>query len=400
MIPQDEVPLRRLFRIVNGGTPTGEPQNWNGDVQWATPIDLGLANGSILRETQRTLTDDGLRSGSASVPSGSLIVSIRAPIGYVSQVGTETAFNQGCKGLVPKAELDLRFFRYVLISRKSAIASKGQGSTFVELSSAALADFRVPKPALVTQRAIADYLDTEAARIDALIGRKRSMIDLLQRRAAVQTETMIRELSSKFGDAPLKYVVDDIVVGIVVTPAAWYVLDESGVAALRGVNVGRGRLHLDDLVRISPEGHALHTKSVLRSGDIVVVRTGQAGSATVVPPDLDGANCIDLIVIRPGRQDPLFLEFALNSDWTQKHIERHSVGTIQSHFNVGAMKELRIPMAPLPVQTETAQRLRRVRTHTEELCGLLDRQVLSLRERRQGLITAAVTGELEIPRAT
>jgi len=176
------VGLKRLFRVVNGGTPTSAPENWGGDVQWATPVDLGAANGRELGSTLRTLTDRGLQSGSAAVPAGSLIVSSRAPIGYVAQTAGVVAFNQGCKGLVPERELDVRYFRYVLESRTDALAAHGQGSTFMELSSAGLGDFRVPIPPADEQRAIADYLDTETARIDALIAKKQLMVQRLDER--------------------------------------------------------------------------------------------------------------------------------------------------------------------------------------------------------------------------
>src|SRR5271157_1993578 len=94
--------LRRVFRVINGGTPTSDPANWNGSVPWATPVDLGRSHGGVIRDTDRTLTIDGLRAGSSLVPGGSLIVSTRAPIGYVAEVAEPTAFNQGCRGLVPQ----------------------------------------------------------------------------------------------------------------------------------------------------------------------------------------------------------------------------------------------------------------------------------------------------------
>lgn len=131
--------LRRLFRVVNGGTPTSDPDNWDGDVRWATPIDLGRVNGRHLTSTDRTLTTEGLMTGSRSVPAGSLIVSTRAPIGYIAETTATTAFNQGCRGLVPVVELDTRYFRYQLGAITDRLTAAGQGSTFVELSSDALA---------------------------------------------------------------------------------------------------------------------------------------------------------------------------------------------------------------------------------------------------------------------
>jgi type I restriction enzyme S subunit len=253
-------------------------------------------------------------------------------------------------------------------------------------------------PSRSKQRAIADFLDAETARIDALIAKKRRLAARLDERRSGQIELAIRGLAATWGEVPLKFIVDDVTVGIVVTPAAWYV--ERGVPAPRGVNVRPGEILTENMVHISEEGHALHLKSSLHSGDVVVVRTGQAGVAAVVPPSLGRANCIDLIVIRPGKRvDSRFLEFVLNSDWTRKHVDENSVGTIQTHFNVAAMKIVPIPNAPRDQQQIVIDHLTNLTREIDETVDRLMRQITLLQERRQGLITAAVTGEMEIPGA-
>ena len=76
-------------------------------------MDVGAVDGQYLSSTQRTLTREGLATGSRTVPGGSFILSTRAPIGYVAQVDCETAFNQGSEGLVPTVPVDVRNFRSV-----------------------------------------------------------------------------------------------------------------------------------------------------------------------------------------------------------------------------------------------------------------------------------------------
>lgn len=303
--------------------------------------------------------------------------------------------------LRPNTATDPRWFFYRMIARPTVewAAATSEGTKMPRTSWERLGEFHVHVPALSKQRAIADYLDTETARIDALIAKKVRLRVVLANRLAALLEQEIRGLVAAWGQAPLKFLVDGVTVGIVITPSAWYVNHESGVVALRGVNVEPGRLRLENLVRISSEGHAVHSKSALRASDVVVVRTGQAGVAAVVPAELDGANCIDLILVRPGQLDPEFLQFVLNSDWARKHIAQHSVGTIQSHFNIGAMKELPVPRAPKSVQWDVAGRMRRDASSTERMTLKLSRQIDLLREHRHALITAAVTGELEIPGA-
>jgi type I restriction enzyme S subunit len=163
-----QIALRRVARLVNGGTPSGDSENWGGDVPWATPVDLATVDGAALTGTHRSLTLAGLRSGSATVPPSSLLLSTRAPIGYMARTTVVTAFNQGCRGIVPRADVDVRFLLYALMSSRSSLIAAGTGSTFQELSSEALASTNVPLHALPQQRHIADFLDDQVARLDAL----------------------------------------------------------------------------------------------------------------------------------------------------------------------------------------------------------------------------------------
>jgi type I restriction enzyme S subunit len=301
--------------------------------------------------------------------------------------------------LRPSQEVDGRYLFWALGSRSSReqFSASANGITRFGLRYDSFGEVLVPLPPIATQRAIADYLDQETARIDALIEKKGKLVSLLQSRVETVVENHIRQLVEEYGSTPLKYAVRRVEVGIVITPSVWYG-DEGGVPALRGLNVQPGRIDVTDLVYLTEEGHEVHRKSVLRQGDVVVVRTGQAGAAAVVPSELDGCNCIDLVIVRPSPElVPQFLEYVLNSDWTQKHVEEYSVGTIQSHFNVGAMKQLPIPLPPLGRQSQEVEKLGTERAAIEELKECLTRQIDLLTEHRQALITAAVTGELEIP---
>ena len=300
----------------------------------------------------------------------------------------------------PHHDNDPRFLNHLLRSpiytAELRRLSRGVRPNQFEIDNDLLRALPVHLPPLSEQRAIADYLGAETARIDALITKKRRMIEALEERQSGLVEHRIRAFVAERGALPLKHAVREVTVGIVITPAKWYVDD--GVPALRGVNVGPGSIDMTDCVFLSDEGHAANRKSTIRTGDVVVVRTGQAGAAAVVPRDLDGANCIDLLLIRPSKQmDSKYLEYVLNSDWTIKHVAEHSVGTIQAHFNVGALREL-------PVAVPTLMEQRAAVTDLDRECGRLTsmQQCLSaqldlLAERRQVLITAAVTGELEIP---
>jgi len=129
----------------------------------------------------------------------------------------------------------------------------------------------------------------------------------------------------------------------------------SGVPFLRSLNVEPGRINTNELKFIDGTFHAKLRKSALRPGDVVIVRTGKPGVASVIPDTLAEANCSDLVIVRPGpKLDPRFLAYYVNSV-AQEHVDAHVVGAVQQHFNIGSAKEIEIPRWPLEAQRAVAR---------------------------------------------
>lgn len=201
-----------------------------------------------------------------------------------------------------------------------------------------LKDFELDLPPLDEQKRIAALLWAA----ERHIGATSATTAALSRAADESFSTGLRAIQKLA--VPLPTVVDEMTVGVVVRPTQYYTDDADGVPALRGLNIGPGGFELDDLVRFKPESAAELAKSTLRSGDVVIVRTGRPGDAAVVTAETAGFNCIDLIIARPGASlVPKFLELFLNSSYGRDQITRLSAGTAQQHFNVGALKKLQIP---------------------------------------------------------
>lgn len=286
---------------------------------------------------------------------------------------------------------------FLLYSLKACLASgfieaNNRTATLPSLSRDVLRALPIPIPPAGLQREIADYLDRETARIDTLITEQQRLIEmLLERRGAVADQLLNPPRHMR----PLKLFVAEVTVGIVVNPSAWYA--QEGVPALRGLNVRPGYLTSDDLVCLTPEGDARHAKSRLRTGDVVMVRTGQAGAAAVIPPELDGANAIDLLIVRTGPDvDPEFLAAYFNSPSTRSRITHGSVGAIQGHFNVRALKELEFPAISVTEQRHLAQQWLTRAGAIDTMIAETERFIELSRERRSALITAAVTGQIAV----
>lgn len=153
--------LGQVCDVVNGGTPkTGVPEYWHGSHLWITPAEMGKRLSPYVGDTERTLTDSGLRDSSAQLlPPYSVILSSRAPIGHLVINTEPMGTNQGCKGLIPQSHLHYKFLYYYLSSVVDLLNSLGTGATFKELSGSKLREVPIPFPALPEQRRIARILD-------------------------------------------------------------------------------------------------------------------------------------------------------------------------------------------------------------------------------------------------
>jgi len=151
----------------------------------------------------------------------------------------------------------------------------------------------------------------------------------------------------------LKNICDEITVGHVGPMASEYV--DSGIPFFRSQNIKPFYLDFSDIKFVTPEFHKKLKKSALHPGDVVVVRTGYPGVATVIPKTLEESNCSDLVIIRKSPNiDSFFLVCIFNSQWGQSTVSGNLVGAAQQHFNIGAAKEVKINIPPLPTQQKIA----------------------------------------------
>ena len=129
--------LGDVVEVVGGTTPsTKKPEYWESGIHcWATPKDLAALSSPVLLDTERRITDAGLqRIGSGLLPRGSVLLSSRAPIGYLAIAETPVAINQGFIGILPREELSNLFMLYWCEASHEEIVNHANGSTFLEIS--------------------------------------------------------------------------------------------------------------------------------------------------------------------------------------------------------------------------------------------------------------------------
>jgi len=276
----------------------------------------------------------------------------------------------------PKEFVESKFLSHYFLTPFywAQILLYANGAAQPGVNATSLGTLSVPLPPLPEQRRIAAILD----QAEALRTQRKKALGLLDELARSVFLEMFGDPSKNPNGWPeetIRSVTNKIQVGVVVKPASYYRVD--GVIALRSLNVRPGKIDISDVVhfdRITSE--TLLAKSLLRSGDVVVVRTGAPGVTSIIPPELDGVNCIDLIIVRPdvALMHPKYFEVLMNSSFGMKTSEDGSNGAAQQHLNVGTLSAVKLPLPPLPLQQEFARRVAAIEalkaTHRQALAKL------------------------------
>lgn len=149
-------PIGDVLTAVGGTTPsTKNPEYWDGDVHWTTPRDLSNNDGIYLLDTARKITERGLAQiSSGLLPSGTLLLSSRAPVGYLAFAEVPLAVNQGYIAIIDDKVLSKTFMYLWLKENMDYVKSYAGGTTFQEISKST---FRSLEIAVPTQRLLVEF---------------------------------------------------------------------------------------------------------------------------------------------------------------------------------------------------------------------------------------------------
>jgi type I restriction enzyme S subunit len=191
---------------------------------------------------------------------------------------------------------------------------------------------------------------------------------------------------------PCSSISSRITVGIVIRPTQYYA--PRGVPALRSANVREAGIDRSDMVFISHRANQLLSKSQIRAGDVLTVRTGYPGTSAVVPKEFHGANCIDILITTPSSDtDPRFLTLWINSPWGKDQVLRNQGGLAQKHFNVGDLRLLNVAFPTLTEQEAIAGAL----SDADALIDSLEQLIAKKRLLKQGAMQDLLTGKRRLP---
>lgn len=343
--------------------------------------------------------------------TGSILFSVRAPVGKINIADRDYVIGRGLAAIAGN-EVNQSYLEQYLNFVAPSFRNASQGSTFEAINSKELNAWPVFHPeARSEQTKIAEILSTVDRAIEqteALIAKQQRiktglMQDLLTRgideKGNLRSEQTHKFKDSLLGRIPVEWEVKQcislcrqIVVGIVIRPVQYY--REDGVPMLRSANVKENHIDPTNLVFMSAKDNEKLSKSQVAVGDLVTVRTGYPGTTSVVPPEFDGCNTVDIVISRPDLNQirSEFLSIWINSDHGKRQVLEGQGGLAQQHFNVGAMKSLLLKVTSISEQKRIEGMLLKQATAMQDL----ESNVAKLRSLKTGLMQDLLTGRKRV----
>jgi type I restriction enzyme S subunit len=303
----------------------------------------------------------------------------------------------------PAKEVDPRFLAYSLrilaINGFIETLAKGIRERSTSFDAAALADVRLPAPELEEQRRIADFLDAEVGRIDGILEiRRRGAVLLPERfRSLVDSEfsglredslVQIQSVCTRIIDSAHKTApISDI---------------ETGFRMIRTSNVRNGRVDLENTFSVSEEVfREWNSRGTPQAGDLILTREAPLGQVGILESDENVFLGQRLVLYRPDAKkiNRNFLLFCMMSSHVDKQFRRLGAGSLHEHMNIRDALKLRIFCPPLDVQSEISEKILVGRNEITRLQDSIASQIALLEERKRALITAAVTGKIDVTTA-
>jgi type I restriction enzyme S subunit len=316
--------------------------------------------------------------------------------------------------LIKNKEIERDFLFFVCKALEQRIRDQTVGMGIPHVSGDELRSFSIPYPDRTDQTQIAEFLGRETAGIDALINEQRQLKYLLTEKIqALLFNAVTKGVDSpsslksshidSFGSVPahwkivrLRTVCSAIFLGL--TTKVDYV-EDGGVPLVRALNIADGVLDLSDARCISEEQHrGLTKRNRAIRGDVLLSKSGSIGTAAIVDTDTEFSIYESIFALRARGEllTPRYLLYLLRSQACLAQYTASLVGMGVDHLNMSDIIEVRIALPPLDEQARILSFIENQAAELEMLIAEVERSIISLEERRNALVSAAVTGKIDV----
>ena len=411
------IPIKILGRLKGGAGFPQEKQGVAGEELFFYKVNALAKAGSdgLLLQCEDTISrKTALQLGAFIFPPLTIVfakVGAALLLGRIRLISQSACIDNNMMGLMVKQDQNcIEFVQYAMsLVRFELLANPG---AVPSLNESQIGNFRLSIPPRIEQLQIANFLDRETAKIDALVAEQRRLIELLkEKRQAVISHAVTKGLNPHapmkpsgvewLGDVPegwdlkrLKHISPFMTVGVVVNPSTLVV--ENGFPFIYGADIREGVIEWINARRIHAKSSSENAKTQLKAGDLLTVRVGAPGVTAVVPPECEGGNCASVMLIRQGDFNSHWLCYAMNSRVVRFQVEVVQYGAAQEQFNISHAVNFWVPT---PSRAEQDKIFTFLYTETSKLDTLTteaQRAIDLLLERRTALISAAVTGQIDV----
>lgn len=412
-----------VSEVVGGGTPkANDPANFSPDGHsWITPADLSGFTEMYIRHGSRSLSDQGLRSCSARLlPPGTVLMSSRAPIGYLAIAANQVATNQGFKSFVCREGILPEYVYYWLEFARPLVEDMGSGSTFTEVSGSRCREIPLLLAPTREQKRIVTKAEELLARVNAAGERLARVPAILKRfRQAVLAAACSGRLTADWRKSR------DTLNGEEEVPTSWRKVNVAGLASAEprsiqsgpfgsnlrhsefqatGVlaigidNVQHGRFSLGCEHRISLSKFEELKKYQARPGDVLITVMATIGRVCIVPDDLEPAiitKHVYRITVDRDQALPKYLMLSLMGDPDLiSELNDQVRGQTRPGINGEILKSLSVRCPPLKEQLEIVRRVDALFKYAEKIEARIEAARRRADKIGQTVLAKAFRGEL------
>ena len=393
-----EYTVEQIADVIGGGTPsTVDENNFGGDIAWITPKDLSNHQFRYIQRGERNITEMGLNNSNTTLlPKGSVLLSSRAPVGYLAIAANPLSTNQGFKSLIVRDGFDNEFVYYLLKANVEYLKSQASGTTFGELSGGTLKRLRFSLPPLPEQQSIAEVLGALDDKIE--LNRRmnttlEAMAKVLFRQWFVESEEVKEWEIRKLSD--IAYFIK----GVSYRSSELVEFSDTALVTLKCVERGGG--YKED--GLKPFSGKYKSAQRVFPGEVVIAHTDLTQAADVVGrasrvepnekyPILVAS--LDMVIVRPKGKpySPEYLYGVLSRGEFADHAYGYTNGTTVLHLSSKALPEYPIKIPPKGKAEDYTKMVSPIYAQIDNNKG----QSRTLASLRDGLLPKLMMGEARV----
>lgn len=409
--------------LKSGGTPKSDDSRFYAaeGIPWVAIADMSST--PLVIDTAKHLTEEGIADKNLNIfPSGTILYSIYATLGKVSELAVPACINQAILAINPDKRYCKTYFKYCLTAQEQYVYSLSNGNTQNNLNAEKVANFFMALPPLSEQKAIASFLDAKTKPIDDIIAKREKQIELLEEmKSAIISRAVTKGLNPDvkmkgsgiewIGEIPeewelrkLKYILKSEKYNIKTGPFGTQLKgndlrEEGEIPVYNQRNVIDNQFNAPTLFVTLDKAKELagfHTKP----NDVLITSRGTIGKAAILPDSVkEGVLHPCLIALRIN-QDLVTLKYLLyyinGFEGFAINVFLESNATTIEVIYTDTLKNIFVTLPQLEEQKQIVSYLDTETSKIDSRIAKRRKQIELLQEYKQALITAAVTGKIDV----